>query len=253
MYKVGKVNYLNTLPIFYKWQDPQIELVEGDPSYLVDLLRNGYIQAGIVSSVEYLLNPQDYVYVPDVSISSRERVCSVLLFSNKPIQTIDSVFLTPASLTSKYLCMYVLEEVYNLKPHYLHNQTNADALLFIGDEALNLKKLGIYPYVYDLAYEWYKVHRLPFVFALFLVRKDYADNLLDRIEKLCNESIDRFLMDLKLGNIQVKGFTRDEVKEYFTHCLDIRLNDRSLESMNIFREFLKKKEVIFSFSNKKEV
>jgi hypothetical protein len=41
MFKVGKVSYLNTVPMFYCFEDPMIELVEGEPSYLVSLLRDG--------------------------------------------------------------------------------------------------------------------------------------------------------------------------------------------------------------------
>jgi hypothetical protein len=29
MFKVGKVSYLNTVPLFYRFEDPMIELVEG--------------------------------------------------------------------------------------------------------------------------------------------------------------------------------------------------------------------------------
>jgi len=32
MFKVGKVSYLNTVPLFYRFEDLKIELVEGEPS-----------------------------------------------------------------------------------------------------------------------------------------------------------------------------------------------------------------------------
>ncbi len=240
MYKVGKVNYMNTLPLFYRWSDAEIELVEGHPSYLVELLRMGEIQAGIVSSVEYLLSPQDYVYVPNVSISSREEVCSVFLFSKKSAHTIRTLYFTPTALTSKYLCMYILEEVYNTKPQTIQDPNFADALLLIGDEALRAKKLNKYPYAYDLAYEWYRVHKLPFVFALFLVRKEYSAELLERIERLCRTSVDAFFEDLKNGKISLKGYAQGELREYFTKCLSNDLGERELLSLEIFRKFLER-------------
>jgi chorismate dehydratase len=83
MFKVGKVSYLNTVPLFYRFEDPKIELVEGEPSYLVSLLKDGKIHAGIVSSVEYLFNRSQYRVVPGLCIASKQRVCSVLLFSRK--------------------------------------------------------------------------------------------------------------------------------------------------------------------------
>ncbi len=244
MYRIGKVSYLNTLPLFYRWSDAEMELVEGHPSYLVELLRKGEIQAGIVSSVEYLLNPQDYVYVPKVSISSREKVCSVLLFSKKPAHAIKTLYLTPASLTSKHLCVYVLEEIYRAEPQTTPDPNHADALLLIGDDALRLNRLNKYPYVYDLAYEWYRVHGLPFVFALFLVRKEYSPVLLEKIEKLCRVSVDVFFEDLKDGKISSEGYTREELREYFTECLSNDLGEQELLSLEIFREFLERKGYI---------
>ncbi|HIQ31291.1 MAG TPA: hypothetical protein EYH49_03905, partial [Aquifex aeolicus] len=65
--RVGKVSYLNAMPLFYSLRG--FEIVEGHPSYLVKLLRSGEIDAGIVSSVEYFFNPQDYYVLPDISIS----------------------------------------------------------------------------------------------------------------------------------------------------------------------------------------
>ncbi|WP_333784138.1 menaquinone biosynthesis protein [Thermocrinis sp.] len=238
MFKVGKVSYLNTLPLFYKFEDPRVELVEGHPSELVNLLRIGKIQAGIVSSVEYLFHPHRYRIIPDVSISSKEKVCSVAILSKKPIQEIKKVHLTPASLTSKYLCFYILEEVYKLRPLYTKNRKEAEALLLIGDEALLAKKQGKYPYIYDLAQEWYKVHKLPFVFALFLVRSDTPNQLDEIIKNLVSISLKVFYTDLKEGKVDISGYSRKELEEYFTECLNNSFGERELLSMNIFKKFL---------------
>ena len=172
MIKVGKVGYLNTLPLFYKWDTSQTVLVEGHPSELVDRLRKGELHAGIVSSVEYLFHKEDYLIVPKVCIASRERACSVLIFSNRPLEDIKSLYLTPASLTSKELAMYVVKVIYGNSPELVKDRSKADAIMLIGDEAMIEKSLGKWQYVYDLGEEWFKRHRLPFVFALFLVRRD---------------------------------------------------------------------------------
>ncbi|NAZ07073.1 MAG: hypothetical protein GU344_03840 [Thermocrinis sp.] len=234
MFKVGKVSYLNTVPLFYRFEDPKIELVEGEPSYLVSLLKDGKIHAGIVSSVEYLFNRSQYRVVPRLCIASKQRVCSVLLFSKRPVLEIKSVYLTPASLTSKILCKHLLEDVYKLKPEYVESRESADALLLIGDDALYEKRLGKFEYVYDLAEEWHKVYSLPFVFALFLVRKD-ADPSLDRlIEELALRSIKAFYEDFAQGRVEVEDFSRDELKDYFYHCIDYFLDEEKERSLEIF-------------------
>jgi len=238
MFKVGKVYYLNTMPLFYKFEDPSIELVEGHPSQLVQLLREGKIHAGIVSSVEYLLNPNLYRIIPNLSISSKEKVCSVMLFSKKPLDNVEKVYITPASLTSKYLCFYVLEQIHKLKPIYTNVREEADALLLIGDEALEIKKSNSYPYAYDLAQEWFKVHRLPFVFALFLVRSDAPTFLDEKIRELAFVSMDAFFRNLEEGKIKVNGYSTEELKEYFTECLNNSLGKEELLSLEIFSKFL---------------
>jgi chorismate dehydratase len=234
MFKVGKVSYLNTIPLFYRFEDPKIELVEGEPSYLVSLLRDGKIHAGIVSSVEYLFNSSQYRVVPGLCIASKQRVCSVLLFSKRPLLEIKRLYLTPASLTSKLLCKHLLEDVYKLKPEYVKSRESADALLLIGDDALYEKRLGEFEHVYDLAEEWYKVYGLPFVFALFLVRKD-ADPSLDRlIEELAFKSIKAFYEELAQERVKVEGFSRDELKDYFYHCIDYFFNEEKERSLELF-------------------
>jgi Predicted periplasmic solute-binding protein len=234
MFKVGKVSYLNTVPMFYRFEGPMIELVEGEPSYLVSLLRDGKIHAGIVSSVEYLFNRSQYRVVPGLCVASKQRVCSVLLFSKRPMLEIKRVYLTPASLTSKILCKYLLENVYKLKPEYVESRESADALLLIGDEALYEKRLGKFEYIYDLAEEWHKVYGLPFVFALFLVRKD-ADPSLDKlIEELVLKSIKAFYEDFAQGRVKVEGFSRDELEDYFYHCIDYFLDEEKERSLELF-------------------
>jgi chorismate dehydratase len=78
MFKVGKVSYLNTIPLFYRFENQIIELVEGELSYLVSLLRDGKIHAGIVSSVEYLFNRSQYRLVPGLlhSLQAKGLLCS---------------------------------------------------------------------------------------------------------------------------------------------------------------------------------
>lgn len=243
MIKVGKVGYLNTLPLFYKWDTSQTVLVEGHPSELVDRLRKGELHAGIVSSVEYLFHKEDYLIVPKVCIASRERACSVLIFSNRLLEDIKSLYLTPASLTSKELAMYVVKVIYGNSPELVKDRSKADAIMLIGDEAMIEKSLGKWQYVYDLGEEWFKRHRLPFVFALFLVRRDAPTWLCDYIAKQCSTSKDLFFKDLMQGRIKVNGFNQSFLVEYFTSCLQYDLDEKAIQSLGIFNGFLMKRNL----------
>lgn len=241
MIKIGKVSYLNTLPIFYKWETSRIELIEGNPAELVIKLRRGEIQAGIVSSVEYLIHKEEYLVVPNICIASKERACSVTIFSKEPLEKIRSIYLTPSSLTSRELTLYILEKVYKNRPEILEDRDKAQALMLIGDEAIREKESGRWNYLYDLGQEWFKLHGLPFVFALFLVRRDSPSWLFEYITNQCKRSKEEFYKDLAWGKITVEGFDGEFLHHYFTQCLHYDLDADAWRSLDIFNGLLMKK------------
>ncbi|NPA41176.1 MAG: menaquinone biosynthesis protein [Aquificae bacterium] len=229
MLRVGKVKYLNTLPLFYSLEG--FELVEGHPSELVSMIREGKIDAGIVSSVEYFFNPEDYLVLPDISISSAGKVCSVLLLSNKPIASIRKVRITPSSLTSKYLLRYLFKKVYHLELEEVEREE--EAVLSIGDEAFKLKEK--FPYAYDLGEEWFKSTGLPFVYALFLVRRNAPAEEVVKLHKQLKTSVKKFFYDLERGKAEVP---EDFIAEYLSSCIDYGLSEAHLKSLKTFFSFM---------------
>lgn len=225
MLRVGRVSYRNTIPLFYKFSG--FEVIDGVPSYLVKLLREGRIDAGIVSSVEYFFNPDKYLILPDVSISSKARVCSVKLFSQVPFEEVRRVKLSEASLTSKYLLFYLFEKRLGFLPE---ESEDAEAIMLIGDEALEVKG---FPYTYDLAEEWFKMHKLPFVFALFLVRKEADPKEIKKLYESVKKSLEVFYKDLKRSRLSEDS--------YFTECIDYSLGKEHLKSLSLFFDYLSSK------------
>lgn len=238
MIRIGKVNYLNTLPLFYDWDLSNVELIEGHPSELVIKLKEGEIDGGIVSSVEYLLNKENYVIVPNVCIASKERACSVYIFSKKPLEEINNIYLTPASMTARKLALYIVKEVYKNDPEILENRNEAQAIMLIGDEAIRERNSQRWAHSYDLGEEWFKIYKLPFVFALFLIRKGRPLDYSEYIARQCQRSKEKFFKDLEAGNVVVEGFDADFISEYFNSCLQYDLDDKALKSLEIFNEIL---------------
>ena len=230
MLRVGKVGYLNTLPLFYRFEG--FDTVEGHPSELVKLLREGKIEAGIVSSVEYFFNPESYWVLPNISVSSRGSVCSVLLLSRKPLEEVRRVRITPSSLTSRYLLIYILREVYRLRVEEVGE--GEDAFLAIGDEAIQLR--DSYPYAYDLGEEWFRQTGLPFVFALFLVRREVPRRDIVKLFENLRSSVESFFRDLRSGNLRLNG----DLKRYFCECIDYSLEEEHLRSLGRFFAFMER-------------
>jgi len=185
MLRIGEINYLNCTPLFTSLRSnfplSDYEFVAGHPSQLNAKLRGGEIDLCPSSSIEYARNPDLYVILPDLSISSKGPVRSVLLFSKMPIEALDgaSIGLTSESETSVILLKILLSRKYSFTNRYARvdaiDQTLSpehDALLLIGDKALLAATQKRSGYIYDLGELWYEFTGRPFVFALWLLRED---------------------------------------------------------------------------------
>ncbi len=185
--RLGVVNFINTSPLLIPLREEgEIEgweIVEDTPAALNNMLKAGLIDVGLVSSFAYGKDFTDYFVLKDYCISATGTVGSVVLYSRLPIYELSgrTVCLTNQSATSINLLYIILEYFNNLKPDYItgtfhdfEKDNETAAYLAIGDEALRIKRAYPTFYSYDLASIWYETTSLPFVFALWAVRRDSA-------------------------------------------------------------------------------
>lgn len=183
--RLGRIGFLNVLPIFYPLEVGLIphpfELVPGVPSYLNGLMANGGLDLGVVSSIEYARHPGRYFILPDLSISCRGEVQSVLLLSRVPVERLEgeTVLVSAQSHTSVALLRVLLSIRYGVNAVFkagdctevLDRGEIPTALLAIGDEALRLRNLPLYPFRMDFGSAWHEWTGLPFVFAVWVVQR----------------------------------------------------------------------------------
>ncbi len=176
--RVGRIDFANCTPLFRALEEGglarEVTFVPGLPTELNRKLRTGAVDVSPSSSVEYLENPGLYGFLPDLSISSIGPVGSVLLFSRRPLDELDGrpVALSPASATSVLLLRVLLERFRGLRPRYGAPGNDEDAVLWIGDHALRLAREDRWPFVYDLGRLWFEHTGTPFVFALWICRRE---------------------------------------------------------------------------------
>lgn len=197
--RIGMVNYLNTAPIHQRWKDSVFhsdwKLVEGPPSHLNRMLKEGEIDLGFVSSYEYARDPQMYKILSGLSISANGPVASVVLLSHIPIEQLDGIdiLLTSQSETSVQLVKIILEEFHNVTPNYHTGDilTAGDegykAVLAIGDDALRLVESADYLYQFDLGDIWKRKTGLPFVYAVCAVRKEFCETSPELLSEIHRE------------------------------------------------------------------
>ena len=183
--RVSAVSFLNTSPLVWGLlHGPQRDVFDVHfslPSECADELRAGGADIGLVPVVALARQP-DLMVIPGCSISCRGPVRSILLFSRKPIETIESFAADTGSRTSVTLMQVLLARRYGIRPRMRPYPPKldemlelADAALIIGDPALRLDPertdwRGQPLFVYDLGAEWMELTGAPMVFAVWAVK-----------------------------------------------------------------------------------
>jgi chorismate dehydratase len=169
---IGSVPYLNARPLHWTLEDPVAFL---EPSQLVVELAGGRLQAALVPVVEALENADAYHIVDGVAIGSLNSVYSVVLVHALPVVRLKTVALDPASQTSNRLIRVLLQKYYHLNPRYVSPDEPAEGRLMIGDPAIAYRQSHPDERYLDLAQSWHAHTGLPFVFAVWAVRRDTPD------------------------------------------------------------------------------
>jgi chorismate dehydratase len=182
--RVGRIPYANLVPIFHAltthFSLEDVRFVYGTPSELNRLLRAGRLDISPSSSIEYGKHPDRYLLCPDISISSRSKVMSVLLLSNEPLRRLPDgpIAVTRASDTSVVLLEILLRESLGKKNRLVRTHLppgealrRHPAYLAIGDEALQASISGTAKHATDLGQWWRRETGTPFVFALWIVSR----------------------------------------------------------------------------------
>jgi chorismate dehydratase len=169
--EIGCVQYLNAKPLIFGYEG---KVHFDHPSKLAESLSKGLLDVALVSTFELLRMPE-YEVVDGVSISAKGEVFSVFLAYKGDLKGIKAVSLDAASLTAVHLLRCIFAEYYQLQPDYISSRVCTDknaARLLIGNQAIDFRREHRDKYQYlDLGAEWMRQTSLPFVFALWLIRR----------------------------------------------------------------------------------
>jgi chorismate dehydratase len=171
---IGKVPYLNVEPFYALWNDAEFASITLTPKRLGELAEGGELDACVMSIYDYNRLSNNFEPIGDFGIAVRGPVKSVLLYLKGSIDSLEEgkIGITPETSTAFRLLRLLLEVKYGVHPReYVQgNQDGIDGRLVIGNEALLGDGAG-YPFVLDLAEEWWDWKKLPFVFARWVMRK----------------------------------------------------------------------------------
>jgi chorismate dehydratase len=192
---LGRIGYLNVLPLFDVLvrefpESGEATYVSGHPSELNRALAQGEIDLAPASAFAYLANPEPFRLLSGLSISAAEGpIQSVLFVSPVALEDLPAyldktgnlVHLTQASASSVALLKVLWRFAWNMpEPQYsvIAPETGVGLgrpFVEIGDAAL---KLYLDPpagwHVIDLGEAWKRFTNLPFVFAVWIVRRELS-------------------------------------------------------------------------------
>ncbi len=191
--RISIVQYLNTAPLVRGFthgpRRGKYELSFTVPSQCAEALRTRAVDIAIIPAIEYQ-RLKGLVVLPDLSISSKKSVRSLLLIAKKPLKEVRRVALDRSSRSTQALTRILCAKYWGIAPEFFEAEPDlpkmlqkADAALLIGDPALQFALnqssfVGLAPdtelSVYDMVEEWLALTNLPAVLAVWAARPEAA-------------------------------------------------------------------------------
>lgn len=247
--RVGAVSYLNSKPLVEGFSGllPEVDFRLDYPSCLADDLAAGRLDVALIPSIESMRDP-NYEIVSDACVATRGPVLSVKLFSRRPLGQIRTLALDEGSRTSAALTKIMLHERYGVRATTMPlpigrsvEHTDADAILLIGDRAM-YRLEEQFEAVWDLGEEWLKWTGLPFVFAMWVARKNSepaANQQLDHIAAGLSAARNlglRRIPEIARREAPKLGISIEVAESYLTHNLHFCLGSAERNGLRLFQE-----------------
>lgn len=179
--RIGSVPYLNSVPLTRGLED---QIVFAPPTELAKLLREDKLDAALLSITEPLLN-DGYDILNGIAVAALGEVFSVFLAHRKPLEQVETIYCDTASLASVNLLKVLLAER-GLRAEfksldYYHDAEHADYVLLIGNPAIDFRRNQHAHEIWDLGQAWFELTNLPFVFAVWALRRGKVDEATKRL------------------------------------------------------------------------
>jgi chorismate dehydratase len=240
--KVGAVNYLNTKPLIYGFEQglmkEEVELVLDYPAAIAQKLLTNEIDIGLVPvAILPKLNP--HYIVGNYGIACNGEVASVCLFSEVTLQEIDTILMDYQSRTSVQLLQILLKEHWKITPKLVAAYPNYEkdikgnvAGLVIGDRAF--KQRLVSTHIYDLGKAWKEMTGMPFVFAAWLTTKKMSDDFVQQFNAANSLGLN-CIDEIAAAN----SIAEYDLATYYKENIDYKIDGEKIKAVELFISKLK--------------
>ena len=251
--RISLVHFLNSAPLGWGFLHGPFtkgfEVIPSAPSVCADQLAKGEADIGLIPSVEYQRIP-DLAIIPGISISSFEKVRSLLLIKPRGKKSINSVALDTSSRTTAALTKILLSETMGINPEFVPHPPDlkkmldrCDAALLIGDAALQVNP-DDYDTV-DLVEEWNRWQKKPFVCAVWACRKDvrFPPDIVETFHAAKEWGLQRF-PEISDSYAKSLNLSASFLKDYLERNINFDLGREHIEGLREFHRLAEKHGLI---------
>lgn len=205
-------------------------------------LREGEIELGIISSLDYALKKETWRIVPNLCISSIQKIKHVQLFFKKGLKDIRKVAVDKNAASEAILLKILMREKFLMSPDYIEMEPdlekmllNAEAALIVGESSLNYYR--IHRNRLDLNEEWLDMTGLPFVYAFWAGREILITsddlNVIQSSFDLGIKNLEKLSKDYAQKHQEDWAFYHD----FFTQNLSYSFSDQEKDGLNEFYNY----------------
>lgn len=235
--RVGAVNYLNTKPLIYGFEqgmmEQEIELTLDYPAKLAQMLLEDRIDIGLIP-VATIPELKEHHITGSYCIGCNGAVASVCIFSEVPLGQVTHLLLDYQSRTSAALLKILLREHWHINPVLLdaaagyETQINGTtAGLVIGDRAFTQRTRS--KYIYDLGVAWKEMTGLPFVFAAWVANKKLSEPFIQSFNNAAGAGLQQ------LETIAAAASLEDySLYKYYRENISYELDAGKQKALNLF-------------------
>ncbi len=244
--KISVVSYLNSKPFIYGLENSEIlnsiDLQLDIPFVCAQKLIDGTVDVGLIP-VAVIPRLKEYHIISDYCIGAEGKVASVILYSNVPLNEIDTILLDYQSRTSVTLVKVLANNYWKINPEWVNAESDFEntisgttAAVIIGDRTFGLENK--YTFAYDLAEEWQKFTQLPFVFACWVANKKLPDEFINEFNKSLKYGLDQRPLLIEELTANKKYLT--DINKYLYQNIKYDYDENKKKALKLFLEYSSK-------------
>ncbi len=254
--RLAAVSYLNTAPLIEgvaKLRGVRLKL--SAPARLIDLLIEDEADLALASTIDYQRAGEALSIVPAGAIGCDGPTLTVRVFSTAPFEEIEELHVDADSHTSVALAQMVLAEksgagraprvkAFDADEHRAARERDPScpwpqALLMIGDKVIvDSPPAAVYPHQLDLGEAWKEMTGLPFVYAVWMAKRDRAERadvraaaaLLDRQRRHNRTRLDWIIE----RHARMRGWPVDVAHRYLDRLLRYEFGEAQRRAIEVF-------------------